>query len=152
MAKCQLLAVYLNNTFGEKFVLIFEVGESLCIKWTNFTGLWLGTTGIKAGSSMVNIKLEAEITSQQYQRIPHKLDNDNFSDILLNFPRWNKTWPHNQQATTALTNTSNTFYKGTYVSYARDEILKISKTYFFIIKGNSIRRAHTSNTRPFKIP
>jgi hypothetical protein len=26
MAMCQLLAVYLNNTFGGKFFLIFEVG------------------------------------------------------------------------------------------------------------------------------
>lgn len=26
MSTCQLLAVYLNNTFGGKFFLIFEVG------------------------------------------------------------------------------------------------------------------------------
>ena len=131
MAMCQLLAVYLNNTFGGKFLLIFDVRESLCMKWMNFVGLWLGTTGITAGSSRVNVLHKIEITSQQYQCIPHKMDNDNFSDILLSFPRWNKMWPHNKQASTALTNTSNTFYKGTYVSYARDEIFKISKTVFF---------------------
>lgn len=152
MARCQLLAIYLNNTFGGKFFLIFEVGESLYIKWMKFAGLWPGTTWIKAGSSRVNMLHKTEITSQQYQWIPHKMNIDNFLDILFNFPRWNKMWPHNKQASKALTNTSNTFYKGTYVSYARDEIFKISKTYFFIIKGNSIRCAHTSNTRPFKIP
>lgn len=127
---CQLLAVYLNNTLGGKFFLRFEVGGSLYIKWMNFVGLWLGTTGIKAGPSRVNVLHITEITSQQYQCIPHKMDNDNVSDIL-NFSRWNKMWPHNKQASTALTNTSNTFYKGTYMSYARDEILKISKSVSF---------------------
>ena len=29
---------------------------------------------------------------------------------------------------------------------------KLAKLYSFTIKGNSIRCAHTSNTRPFKIP
>jgi hypothetical protein len=96
----------------------------------NFAGLWLGTTGFKAGSSRV-VLCKTEITSQQYQCIPHKMDTDSFSDILLNFPRLNKMWPHIEQTSTALTNTSNTFHKGTYVSYARDKIFKISKTVIF---------------------